>query len=150
MNAEARWTIDTSILIYGIDRDSGDKHELAKTLIGGVARDGGILTVQALGEFFHATTRKNLLAPEMASRFVEDWRAVFTIVAAGEAALQRAVAAAGKGQHAFRDAMICATADIAGCSVILSEDMHHGARFGGVTIVDPFASDASQWIDSVR
>ncbi len=149
MNADSRCTIDTNILIYGVDRDADEKHVLARELIGGVAKHGGILTVQALGEFFHATTRKNLLNTEIASQFIDDWRAVFSIVAANEAALERAIIASQASQYSFWDAMICATADIANCNVILSEDMQHGASFGGVTIVNPFAIDAKSWIDRI-
>lgn len=149
MNAEYRWTVDTSILIYGVDRDAGEKHELARHLIGGIAKHSGILTVQALGEFYHATTRKNLLPTEIAQQFIDDWRAVFTIVAANELALKHAIDATRMRQHSFWDAMICATADIANCSVILSEDMQHGASFGRVTVVNPYAVGAEFWTDQI-
>jgi pilus assembly protein CpaF len=42
------------------------------------------------------------------------------------------------GRFAFWDALILATAGQAGCAVVLSEDMADGARFDGVTVLDPF------------
>ena len=39
------------------------------------------------------------------------------------------------------DALIVQAAMVSGCQQILSEDMQHGARFGVVQIVNPFADD---------
>jgi predicted nucleic acid-binding protein len=36
------------------------------------------------------------------------------------------------------DSLIMAAAVEAGCSVIYTEDMHHGAKIGGVRIENPF------------
>jgi predicted nucleic acid-binding protein len=40
----------------------------------------------------------------------------------------------------FYDALIVQAAMVSGCQQILSEDMQHGARFGAVQIVNPFAN----------
>ena len=41
---------------------------------------------------------------------------------------------------AFSDAIIVATAQTAGCDVVLSEEMNAGESPGGVRIVNPFAA----------
>jgi predicted nucleic acid-binding protein len=41
----------------------------------------------------------------------------------------------------FYDALIIATAADAGCAVLLTEDMQHGRKFGGVTILNPFREE---------
>ena len=146
MNADFRWTIDTNILIYSVDLDSGYKHAIARDVLGAVARNDGILTVQVLGEFYHSTTRKNLLSHQAAERFVLDWRAVFNITAANETCLRHAITATQSHKLSFWDAMLCTTAQLAGCDAILSEDMQHGWSFGSLKIVNPFADDAAQWI----
>ncbi len=38
------------------------------------------------------------------------------------------------------DAVILSAASRAGCRMLLSEDMQNGFTWGGVTVVDPFAS----------
>ena len=38
----------------------------------------------------------------------------------------------------FYDALILQAALVSGCQQVLSEDMQHGAAFGGVRIVNPF------------
>lgn len=63
MAVKGRFSLDTNILVYAVDRDSSERHELARELIGRAAQRDCVLTVQALAEFFHATTRKNLLEP---------------------------------------------------------------------------------------
>ena len=38
----------------------------------------------------------------------------------------------------FYDALIIAAALEAGCDTLFTEDMQHGRKFGGLTIVNPF------------
>jgi predicted nucleic acid-binding protein len=40
------------------------------------------------------------------------------------------------------DALIVAAALEAGCDTLFSEDMQHGRKFGGLTIVNPFIKSA--------
>ena len=77
MTVKGRFSLDTNILVYAIDRDADERHQRAKEIIGRAARRDCVLTVQALAEFFHATTRKKLLTPSHASAFVHDWLEVF-------------------------------------------------------------------------
>lgn len=143
MTVKGRFSLDTNILVYAVDRDSGERHELAKELIGRAAQRDCVLAVQALAEFFHATTRKNLLEPARASAFVRDWRDVFHVTSADDAALTDAMDAVEEHRLSFWDAMLWATARQIGCSAILSEDMQDGRRLSGVEFINPFAADAT-------
>jgi predicted nucleic acid-binding protein len=147
MSASHRITLDTNILIYAVDLDAGQKNDMAREWLGAVARHDGILTVQALGEFYHATTRKALLSQTEAESYIDNWRAVFTVVAANEVTLENAIAATRSHGFSFWDAMICVTADQAGCATVLSEDMQHGRKLGGMEILNPFREDAAALID---
>jgi predicted nucleic acid-binding protein len=44
------------------------------------------------------------------------------------------------------DALLLATASQAGCCNSLSEDMHDGARLGGIVVRNPFANQRSPTI----
>ena len=143
MTVEDRITLDTNILVYAVDLDAGEKNETARSLMGAAARKDSYLTVQALGEFFHATTRKKLLGTEEAERFIEEWRSVFSIIVASEAALMTATKAVREHGISFWDAMLWATVRQAGCTHILSEDMQHGRNLGGVEIINPFDEGAA-------
>ena len=143
MTVEGRFSLDTNILVYAVDRDAGERHDRSRTLLGRAARRDCVLTVQALAEFFHATTRKNLLPLAHASGFVRDWLAVFQVAAADTSALIDAMDAVEEHRLSFWDAMLWATVRQSGCSAILSEDMQDGRRLGGVEIVNPFTTDAA-------
>ena len=143
MIVKGRFSLDTNILVYAVDRDAEELHERSKELIGRAARSDCVLTVQALAEFFHVTTRKKLLEPSHAGTFVRDWLEVFQVISAADTALVDAMDAVGEHQLSFWDAMIWAAARQGGCSAILSEDMQDGRRLSGVEFINPFSSGAA-------
>ena len=102
MTVRSRFTLDTNVLVYAVDRDAGEKHDSAKDLMGRAALKDCVLTVQALAEFFHITTRKKLLELDRASAFVRDWLEVFTLASAGESALIGATDAVGPSLACYR------------------------------------------------
>ena len=136
-----RFSLDTNMLVYACDRDAGDRHRAGKEILARAAGRDCVLTVQALAEFFHVTTRKGKLAVPVASAFVGDWLELFEIAPADDAALVDAMDLVAAHRLAFWDAMLLATARRHGCSVIFSEDMQDGRRLGGLEIIDPFAAE---------
>lgn len=138
MIADRRFTLDTNVLVYAVDRRAGAKHDQARALLPRAAASACILTVQALAEFFHATTRKRLLEPARASAFVFDWLEVFEVTAADRHALVDAMNGVREHRLSFWDAVLWATARQAGCVALLTEDQQHGRYLGGVQFIDPF------------
>ena len=100
-----------------------------------------VLTTQSLAEFFQVTTRKRIVPRLLAARYVGRWCAAFPIVGAGPAELLSALAASNSGAFQFYDALLVATAATAGCTAVISEDMHPGSQLDGAQIVAAF--DAS-------
>jgi predicted nucleic acid-binding protein len=141
--ASQRFSLDTNILVYAVDRDAGERHEAARSIMLRAAQADCLLTLQALGEFFHAVTRKQHLTPQAAQSFVDNWREVFPVTAAGEQALVDAMQSVHEDKLSFWDAMILATASEASCAVLLTEDMQAGRVIDGVEIVNPFAPEAA-------
>ncbi len=145
MTVKGRFSLDTNILVYAVDRDAGERHVRSRELMGRAAKRDCVLTVQALAEFFYATTRKNLLEPARASTFVRDLLDVFHVTSADDAALVDAMNAVDEHRLSFWDAMLWATARQIGCSSILSDDMQDGRRLSGVEFINPFtAGNASR------
>ncbi len=134
-----RFSLDTNVLVTSADRDAGERHERACEIVERSARRPCTLTVQALAEFFHATTRKGIVPRDEAARQVRDWLEVFPTAGADEAVLRNALGLAEGGLFSFWDAMLLATAAAAGCTAVLSEDMGEGAVFEGTVVRDPFA-----------
>ncbi len=147
MSAEGRFSLDTNILIYTIDLDAGDRHEMSSRLVELVGhphlRRNCVLTTQVLAEFYHVVTRKRLLKATRAKASVHDWIEIFAIVNANEESLVDAVDATEKHRMSFWDAMLWAAVRRAGCSAIISENMQHGRHLGGVEIINPFVAGAA-------
>jgi predicted nucleic acid-binding protein len=55
-----RFSLDTNILVYAADLAAGERHERALEILDRAVRRDCVLTLQALAEFFHVTTRKQL------------------------------------------------------------------------------------------
>ena len=52
MLVRGRFSLDTNILVYAADRDSGDRHEQARKLLAGAAKRDCVLTGRVLAGFF--------------------------------------------------------------------------------------------------
>ncbi len=142
MIVTSRFTFDTNILIYAVDRSGGDKHETAVGLMQKAADKDCYLTVQVLGEFYHAVTRKNYAKPDQVIDFTRIWQQIFPVAAANQDTFNEAVEYVRDHNISFWDAMLWVTAKQVGCGFIISEDMQHGRRLGGVEVLNPFVKDA--------
>jgi len=139
MSAE-RYTLDTNILIYAVDRSAGERHGLAVEIVDRSIEQGCIMTLQAFAEFVFAVTRKNLVPRREAVAQARDWLAVFSIVTADVRALDAAYSAMEAHQFSLFDALLLATARNAGCTIAISEDMHDGGTLLGVTVRNTFVA----------
>ncbi|MFZ2154576.1 MAG: PIN domain-containing protein [Bradyrhizobium sp.] len=126
--------LDTNVLVYAALSDD-PRRPTAERLLAA----GGTISVQVLNEFANVA-RGKLNWPwfdiEAMLALVRDrCRHVSDIsVATHEAA----VALARDHSLSFYDALIVAAALEAGCDTLFTEDMQHGRKFGGLTIVNPF------------
>lgn len=137
-----RISLDTNLLFYAIDRDSGERHERAMEIVKQAAlQHDCILTLQVLCEFFAATTRKGRMTIEEATAQVNDWQTLFAIVHATSVSFQRAMKAVAQHRLAFWDAMIWSVAREAGVTLLLSEDFQHDRVLEGVRFRNPFLVD---------
>ncbi len=75
------------------------------------------------------------------------WQQIFTIVPADQETFNEAVEYVRDHRISFWDAMLWVTAKQAGCAYMLSEDMQHGRRLGGVEIINPFVKDAKPTLE---
>lgn len=131
-------TVDTNILIYAVDADSGPKHLIAKVLVDSLGSNSGVLPLQCLSEFYRAVTRKHVLADADATAFVRQFHAAMQIV---PAIFEDTVSAMQWNQQhglQFFDALLIATARRAGCRTFFSEDMQNGRSIEGITLYNPF------------
>ena len=132
-------TFDSNILVYAAQ--AGDpRQEAALEMLRLAAGGRCLLTLQALGEFFFAATRKMLATRPEAAAQVRRWLAIFPSPATASAtAVVAAMDAVAEGRFAYWDALLLATAAEAGCRAAISEDMGDGATLGSIRVVPAFA-----------
>lgn len=143
----AKVTIDTSLLVYAIDTADSAKHKTVQGLLDRLAEQDTVVCFQALAEFFHVVTRKGRLSVEEARDRVADWQALFPVITAGPKTLSHAIDGVQSHQMAFWDAVLWATAQEAGVTVLLTEDFQDQAVFEGIRFVNPFKhEDLSEFL----
>jgi predicted nucleic acid-binding protein len=126
--------LDTNILIYAFSSD--DPRSLrAEELLAA----GGTISIQVINEFTNVMRRK-------LSRTWPDIEAAIAVLSeflgrplplTSETHAGALILARDHGLS-FYDALIVAAAQQAKCIYLLTEDMHHGQKFGNLTIANPF------------
>ncbi len=137
MNAD-RYTFDTNILFYALDKRATHKHQLAQTLIGHADPERCIVPIQTLGEVCNSAAKKRRDLLPQAQELLEDLREIFRTVAATSDDILDALSAHQQHGLQFWDAVLWATARRAGCKLLLSEDLQDGRMLEGVLIRNPF------------
>ena len=140
----AKGFVDTNILMYAHDTAAGEKHERARALVEGLwqARTG-VVSTQVLQELIVNLRRKAAkpLDPAAAREVVVDYLAWHVVVNSGESILH-ALDLEQQHRISFWDALIVHAAEVSGSSVLYSEDLSHGQRYGAVTVVNPLIAPA--------
>lgn len=133
--------VDTNVLVYARDASQPTKQPQALAWLEHLWRTrSGRVSFQVLHEFYVTVTMKldPGLPPEDARTDVRNllaWRPV----ALDDAVLERAWSLEDRHSLPFRDALIVAAAQAAGCGQCLSEDLTDGESYGGVEVVNPFS-----------
>src|SRR5690606_6001742 len=127
--------LDTNVLIYA--QGEGAKSEIARDAL----LAGGVISVQVLNEFTAVLQRKFHLEWDAIAEAVADVRAVLNPVRPiGVETHAAALELARERGFSFYDALIVAAAIEAGCDLLLTEDLQHEQRVGGLTVVNPFTA----------
>jgi predicted nucleic acid-binding protein len=138
MSDSRRFTIDANVLIYAAVADDLERHRIAHALMKRAVGCDCVLIVQALAEFFSASTRRAKLPANRASSLIESWLRLFPCHGATADTLRQAVQSRAAHRLSFWDAMLWVVARDAGCRYLLSEDLQAGRTLEGVTFVNPF------------
>jgi predicted nucleic acid-binding protein len=138
----ARFFLDTNIFVYSFDRDSAAKSRRATQLIReAVTRGKGIVSYQVVQEFFNLALRRfaqPMTVPEAEQYIAAVFRPLLAIQSS-PALISEALRLTARYRLSWYDALIVAAALEGDCSILYSEDMHHGMRIGELRIENPFA-----------
>lgn len=133
MRAAERF-FDTNILLYLLSGDDV-KANRAEEELGA----GGVISVQVLNEFAAVASRKVKMSVAEIREALEAIRAVCRVVPINEETHDRGLQIVERYGLSVYDAMIVASALLAGCDTILSEDMQDGLFLDGrAEIRNPF------------
>ncbi len=132
--------VDTNVLIYAEVSDAPVKQRVALDLLKRLYDEAlGVLSTQVLQEYCNVALKK-LHLPARHVRAQLDLYGQFEVIQVTPAIIHAALDLHQTRSIAFYDAIIVATAQTAGCDVVLSEDMNTGESLAGVRIVNPFAA----------
>lgn len=132
--------VDTNILVYAHDLDSGAKRETAKQAIKRLWNTGtGVISTQVLHEFYVTLTRKitKPLAQSDAKDLIKTYFP-WEIVTNDPETFLHAIDIETRHTLSFWDSLIIAAASSANAAILLTEDLNHGQIIEGIRIQSPF------------
>jgi predicted nucleic acid-binding protein len=130
--------LDTNVLIYADDRDAGDRRMRAREILGeAFTQHNGVISTQVLQEYFSVATRKLGIKPEATRKRVE-LLATMDVVRIDVSLILAAIDLVRLHSVAFWDALIIQSAQVAGCRLLLTEDLQHGQVFNSLRVENPF------------
>ncbi len=135
-----RVALDTNVLAYAEGVNGATMQEAALELIQGLPRESSLVPVQTLGELFNLLVRKAGWTRPNARAAILSWGDSFAAIETTPAVMFAAAGLSADHQMGIWDAVILAAAEAAGCRLLLSEDMHDGFTWNGVTVTNPFAA----------
>ena len=137
-----KYFVDTNILVYAHDRSTGIKHERAQRLLEQLWDSAnGVLSTQVLQELCINLRRKvrQPLPMEEVRQLIRDY-STWEIVTNTSESVILALEIENRYQTSFWDALILQAAESSGASILYSEDLETGQRYGEIQIINPLLS----------
>lgn len=131
--------LDTNVLAYAEGANDGGRQARALEIVGRLPAGAAVIPVQVLGELFRVLTGKAGRSPALAREAVLSWRDAISVRDTSSSAFLAAMDLVVDHRLSIWDALILAVAADAGCRLLLTEDLHEGFTWRGVTVVNPFA-----------
>ncbi len=133
--------VDTNVLIYARDTRDAAKQARASEWLDYVWREQlGRTSMQVLSEYYVNVTRK--LRPGLPRD--DAWEDVTSLLvwkpqATDAMLMERGRQLEQRYRLSWWDSLVVAAAQLQGCALLLTEDLHDGAHFGGVRVRSPFS-----------
>jgi len=136
--------LDTNVLLYAAahQADPADeaKHDIALQIVS----DGNFaISAQVLQEFYANAVKlkPQPLPADQAETWVEALSEM-ECVAIDDRLVKEGIALSRRFKTSYWDGAIIAAAHAAGADTVYSEDLNHGQKYGEVTVINPFKSQA--------
>jgi predicted nucleic acid-binding protein len=137
--AGSRCFLDTNILVYADSPDEPAKLDQTLALLKQLRDAGtGVISTQVLNEYCNVALNKLKLPHTNVRARLRFWQQQFEVCLVTPEIIAQAVDLHQTRSISYYDALIVASAQIAGCAVLYSEDMNMGESIAGTRIVNPF------------
>ena len=132
--------IDSNIFVYAVDNDNTDKQTKAKSVLADIITNKiPVISTQVLQEFYNVSTTKIKVDKFLAKSIVHDLCYMEVVQVAPEL-IEEGIDISISSQISFWDGLIIAAAELANCSIVISDDLNDGQIIRGVKIINPFNS----------
>ena len=134
-----KYFLDTNILVYAHDRSAGAKHKRARAVVEQLWHSGqGVLSTQVLQELCVNLRRKATrpLPIEETRRLIQDYLS-WEVVVNSPGSVVQALDLEARYRISFWDALILHAAEMAGATVLYSEDLAGGQSYGSIRVINP-------------
>lgn len=131
--------VDTNIMVYAHDLSAGAKHDRAEQVVEELWESGrGVLSTQVLQELCVNLRRKvrHPLSFDEIRFLIRDY-STWQIITNTPDSVLYALDTEARYRISFWDAMILQAAESSGCSILYSEDLANGQKYGALTVVNP-------------
>jgi len=139
-----KYFVNTNILVYAHDRSAGLKHQRAQALVESLWESGqGVLSTQVLQELCINLRRKvsKPLPVSEVRQLIRDYSTWEIMTNTSESVLA-ALDIEARYKTSFWDALIIQSAEASGASVLYSEDLSDGQKYGALRLVNPLKTPA--------
>lgn len=138
----ARLFIDTNILITALDPREPEKRTISADVLRRAIKSHTLaLSPQSLNECYRVLSDRRRLVPKEAARAYLGHLMPWCIAPLDVRTTAKAWEVQDETGFAWWDALLVASALIAGCKLFLSEDMEDGRSIAGMRIANPFRPD---------
>jgi predicted nucleic acid-binding protein len=134
--------IDTNIFVYAQDNSDKAKTKIAQEIIAKLFLEKrGFISTQVIQEFCNVFLKKSEkpLQPNDIAEIIDELLVPLLAHTPDSSFYKRAISIYSKFSLSFYDSLVVQAAIDLKCELLYSEDMQNGARYSGVTIVNPFA-----------
>ena len=135
-----KYFLDTNVIAYSFDPNISDKQHVARSLISNALTGQGCISYQVVQEFFNVATRKfeTPLSLQDCKIYLNDVLAPLCEIFPSIEFYSQALQIKERWQYSLYDSLIVTAALQANCTILYSEDMHHGQVINQLTITNPF------------
>jgi predicted nucleic acid-binding protein len=130
--------LDSNVMIYSEGLTEDHRNAIAQNVLSAIAPDQLVIPIQSVSETMYWLIVRAKMPRIEASKRAQFWLSNYFSQAVTISVMTAAMEVVTTHGLQVFDAIILACAEEAGAQVLLSEDMQHGFRWRGVTIINPF------------